>query len=136
MRKRNNLEVLSFSLPAELVRGLDALSRKVGYTARSELIRDAIRLLIKRHQKLERLEGMAEGIIIAIYDHSAEKKVSELRHRFTDIVRSYTHCDFDLNDRRCCEVLIFRGEAERVRGLANGMQAIKKVDEIQVFIAR
>ena len=135
MKRGSGVEVLSFSLSRELVRGLDRLSRKVGYSARSELIRDALRSFIRRHERLERLEGMAEGIIIGIYDRSAERMVSELRHRYPDVVRAYTHCDFDLRSRRCCEVLIFRGGAARVRELANGMQSIKNVDEVQIFIA-
>lgn len=131
----NNIEVLSFSLPREMVRKLDSLSRRVGYTARSELIRDGVRLLMRRHERLEGLRGMSEGVVIVLYDHSAERRVSELRHRFTDLVRSYTHCDFDLNSRKCCEVLVFRGEAGRVRRMIEGLQSLRKVDELQLFLA-
>ncbi len=130
-----NIEVMSFSLPRELVKRLDALSRRVGYTARSELIRDGVRLLMKHHERLDGLRGMSEGVVIVLYDHAADRRVSDLRHRFTDVVRSYTHCDFDLNSRRCCEIMIFRGEAGRVRRMVEGLQSLKRVDELQLFLA-
>ena len=128
-------EILSFSMPAELVNKLDALSSAIGYSTRSELIRDGVRLLLKRHESLGGMKGAAEGVIILLYHHSAEGNVSALRHRFTDIVRSYTHCDFQLRSDRCCEILVFRGESDRVRKVVEGLQAIKKVDEVQVFLA-
>jgi CopG family nickel-responsive transcriptional regulator len=131
----NGIEVMSFSLPTELVGRLDSLSSRIGYSTRSELIRDGVRLLMKSHQKLESMKGTIEGVVILLYDHMAETKVSALRHRFTDVVRSYTHCDFDLKSHRCCEIMVFRGEAERVRKVVEGLQAIKNVDEVQVFLA-
>lgn len=134
-RNANGIEVMSFSLPAELVGRLDSLTDDIGYSTRSELIRDGVRLLLKSHEKLEALKGEVEGVIIIIYDHSAETKVSGLRHRFTEVVRSYTHCDFDIKSHRCCEILVFKGEAGTVRRVVGGLQAIKNVDEVQVFLA-
>jgi metal-responsive CopG/Arc/MetJ family transcriptional regulator len=133
--RKNGTEILSFSLPKELVRELDATSKAIGYPTRSELIRDGVRLLLKNNEKLDGMEGTAEGVIILIYDHAAENRVSELRHRFTDVFRSYTHCDFEVRSTRCCEILVFRGGAARVRKAIEGLQAIKKVDEVQVFLA-
>lgn len=133
--KRNGTEILSFSLPAELVRKLDALSTAIGYSTRSELIRDGVRLLLKENEKLDGMRGAAEGVIILLYDHAAENRVSELRHGFTDVFRSYTHCDFEVKSTRCCEILVFRGPADRVRKAIEGLQATRNVDEVQVFLA-
>jgi metal-responsive CopG/Arc/MetJ family transcriptional regulator len=132
---RNGLEILSFSLTRDLVARLDALSSEIGYQTRSELIRDGVRLLLKKHEILEGMKGTAEGVIILIYDHDAETKVSALRHNFTDVIRSYTHCDFHVRSDRCCEILVFRGKAPRVHKVIDGLQAIKNVDEVQVFLA-
>ena len=132
---RNGLEILSFSLTRELVSKLDSLSKEIGYSTRSELIRDGVRLLVKQHERLEGLKGTVEGVIILLYDHAAENRVSELRHNFTDVVRSYTHCDFEVKSHRCCEILVFRGDATRVRKVVAGLQSTKKVDEVQVFLA-
>jgi CopG family nickel-responsive transcriptional regulator len=133
--KKNGTEILSFSLPSELVRKLDAASRAIGYSTRSELIRDGVRLLVKENEKLDGMKGTAEGVIILLYDHAAENRVSDLRHRFTDIFRSYTHCDFEVKSHRCCEILVFRGGADRVRKMIEGLQAIRNVDEVRVFLA-
>jgi CopG family nickel-responsive transcriptional regulator len=133
--KKNGTEILSFSLPSDLVKRLDRLSTAIGYSTRSELIRDGVRLLVKENEKLDGMKGTAEGVIILLYDHAAEHGVSELRHKFTDIFRSYTHCDFEVKNHRCCEILVFRGESARVRKMIEGLQAIKNVDEVRVFLA-
>ena len=133
--KKNGTEILSFSLPGDLVKRLDTLSMAVGYSTRSELIRDGVRLLLKQNEKLDGMKGTSEGVIILLYDHAAETRVSELRHQFTDIFRSYTHCDFEVKSHRCCEILVFRGEADRVRKAIEGLQAVRNVDEVQVFLA-
>jgi len=132
---RNGLEILSFSLTKDLVSKLDDLSKEIGYQSRSKLITDGVRLLVKKHELLEGMKGTVEGVIILIYDHHAETKVSALRHKFTDVVRAYTHCDFQVRSDRCCEILVFRGEADRVHKIIDGLQAIKNVDEVQVFLA-
>jgi metal-responsive CopG/Arc/MetJ family transcriptional regulator len=132
---RNGLEILSFSLTRELVSKLDVLSKEIGYKSRSKLITDGVRLLAKKHEILEGMKGTVEGVIILLYDHRAEAKVSDLRHRFTDVVRSYTHCDFQVKSDRCCEILVFRGKADKVHKVIDGLQSIKNVDEVQVFLA-
>jgi CopG family nickel-responsive transcriptional regulator len=133
--KKNGTEIMSFSLPKELVQKLDSLSKTIGYSTRSELIRDGVRLLIKEHEKVEAIAGRVEGVIILLYDHAAEVRVSEMRHHYTDIVRSYTHTDFQEKSHRCCEILVFGGEAAGARELIHGLQSLRNVDEVRVFLA-
>lgn len=134
-RKNSNLEILSFSVPAGTAIEIEKLSRDIGYSNRSELIRDAIRGLLRDKSELDALKGQVEGVIIALYDHSAEGRVFGVKHDNMDIIRSYMHSDFSGQASKCCDILVFSGTASRVRRIAHGLRAIKNVEEVKVFIS-
>lgn len=133
--KSREIEILSFSLPKKIVQDMDALSHEIGYTTRSELIRDAIRTLIRSKSDLDKLQGRIEGVIVVLYQHSADNKVSELRHKHMDVIRSFMHSDFREKASKCCDTLIFSGDAERVRKIIYDFEAITNVEAVNLFIA-
>lgn len=133
--KGKDIEILSFSLPKKIVQDIDILSQEVGYTTRSELIRDAIRTLIRSKSDLDKLQGKIEGVIVVLYQHSVDNKVSELRHKHMDLIRSFMHSDFREKASKCCDTLIFSGDAERVRKIIYDFEAITNVEAVNIFIA-
>ncbi len=139
MPKSSDTEIISFSAPKKLAKDIEALTDEIGYTNRSELIRDAVRLLMKSKVDIDGIEGNAEGVIITLYDHSAEMDASDIRHRNMDIIRSFMHTDFSdgqTGDRKtCCDVLIYSGDAARIKKLAFNLGAIKNVKEVKLFVA-
>ena len=114
---------------------LDEITREQGYSTRSELIRDGLRLLIRSRYDMDKMEGMVEGVIVVLYEHSADGQVSELRHLNMDIIKTYIHTDFKERAEKCSAILIFSGPAERVRSVIHTIEAINKVEAVQVFIA-
>jgi CopG family nickel-responsive transcriptional regulator len=133
--KGENLEIISFSVHKELARKLEKLTEEMGYTGRSELIRDAVRMLMRSNRDLDALKGEVSGTAVLLYSHSAGKAVSEMRHRNMDVIISFMHSDFGKQKKKCCEVLMFSGQANKVRGLVRGLKSIKDVEEVQVFLA-
>ena len=55
--KGKDIEILSFSLPKKIVTEIDELSQDVGYTTRSELIRDALRSFIRSKSDIDKIKG-------------------------------------------------------------------------------
>ena len=101
----------------------------------SELIRDAIRTLIRSKSDLDKLQGKIEGVIVVLYQHSVDNKVSELRHKHMDLIKSFMHSDFREKASKCCDTLIFSGDAERVRKIIYDFEAITNVEAVNIFIA-
>jgi len=141
-RKGRDLEIVSVSLPQGIVRDVDEAVSDTGYPSRSELVRAAIRGLLKSKAELDAIEGHIEGVIILLYDHAASKQVSDVRHDHMDIFSSFMHSD--LGERaqprgggghRCCEVLMFSGDAAEVREAYNGLRSLKSVEDTLLFIA-
>ena len=134
--KKKDTEILSFSVPAEMALEIEELASDIGYSNRSELIRDAIRLFIKAKIETDGMKGTVEGVMIALYDHSTEPEISKIRHRNMDIIRGFMHTDFRTNKLcSCCDVLMFSGPAKKVKELVFELESLRKVNEVRMFVA-
>lgn len=134
-RSKNGLNIISISLPERTVQEIEDAVSSMGYTSRSELIRDAVREFLKEKVKIEEIEGNVEGVITILYNHDSGTAVSKIRHRYTGIFKSFMHSDFEIDNCSCCEVLIFSGEADDVRKAYHELKSIKGVEEASIYIA-
>lgn len=141
-RKGKETEIISVSLPESTARELDRMVAEKGYPSRSELVREAVRGLIKADQRLWDVEGEVDGVMILLYDHKASREVSEVRHAHVDLFKSFMHTDFadhtcSVHEEacKCCEVLLFSGNAAQVRAVHDAFRTTKHVEESMVFLA-
>ncbi|UCC92487.1 MAG: CopG family ribbon-helix-helix protein [Thermoplasmata archaeon] len=141
-KKGKDTEIISVSLPESTAREVDRLVEEKGYPSRSELVREAVRGLIKSDQQLADLEGEVDGVMILVYDHKASREVGDVRHANMSIIKSFMHTDFadhtcsvHEDACKCCEVLLFSGDVEQVRRVHNAFRTTKHVDEAMVFLA-
>ncbi len=115
------------SMDARLLEKFDELIAKKGYENRSEAIRDLIRAMLVEEQ-WRQAKGKVAATVTLVYDHHNRQvadRLGDLQHHHTDLVVSATHVHLD-NDN-CLEVVILRGEAGRVRALADELIACKGV---------
>jgi CopG family nickel-responsive transcriptional regulator len=134
-KNKKDLNIISVSLPDRISDEMDAAVTKLGYMSRSELVRDAVREFLKDQSKIDDVKGMIEGVVTLLYDHDYADKVSEVRHRYMQIFRSFMHSDFEIDECSCCEVLIFSGDAKTVRKAFYELKSKKGVDEASIYIA-
>jgi len=66
-----NVERISISFSKFLLKEIDDVVKKKGYSSRSELIRDATRKQVLENNQLNR-EGNISGIIIVVYTPTKE----------------------------------------------------------------
>ena len=131
MTSKGKSEIISFSIPKTLAEELDNFRREMGYSKRSELLRDAIRTLIRSKSDLDSIEGMVEGILIILHDRCANNRVSDLIHENADITRSRMHSDFK---GKCCDVIAISGGAKRIKKMVNELRVLN-VERVEIFIA-
>jgi len=141
-RRGKDVEIVSVSLPPGTVREMDRAVKEVGYPSRSELVRDAVKGLLRSKVELEGVQGHIEGAIILLYDHEAEVDVGTVRHEHMAVFTSFMHTELECREgmdgqcpRHCCEVLMFSGDAVDVRSAHNRLKGTKHVTEVLVFIA-
>ena len=128
-------EIISFSATKELADDIDKLTKDIGYSNRSELVRDSIRMLKKSKLDIENMKGTVEGVVITLYNHSVEIEVSKIRHSNMELIKSFMHTDFNERTKTCCDVLFISGQADNIKKLLFGLEAIKNVNEVKFFVA-
>jgi CopG family transcriptional regulator, nickel-responsive regulator len=116
----------SVSMDADLIGAFDAMSDEMGYSNRSEAIRDAI-----RHRMVQREWESGDevaGVIALLYDHhrpGLSEALTEMQHHALGEVISTTHVHIDSDN--CLEFVAVRGEAHAIERLANRMISLKGV---------
>ena len=126
--------IVSLSLPGGLAAEIDSAVADIGYASRSELVRDAVRAFLRGRSEVAALRGHINGIMLLVYSHDCASKVSEVRHRHMGVFKSFMHADFDGGDE-CCEVLMFCGEADKVKRCFDQLSALAGVKEARILLA-
>ena len=115
------------SLDEELLEPFDALCAVKGYSNRSEAIRDLIRKALVA-EEWQQADGQGAGTLTLLYDHHKNdlaRRLTQMQHDEHDIIIATLHVHLDHHN--CLEVLILKGEAARVRALADKLISCKGV---------
>ena len=115
------------SLDEELLEPFDALCAVKGYSNRSEAIRDLIRKALVA-EEWQQADGQGAGTLTLVYDHHQNhlaRRLTQMQHDEHDIIIATLHVHLDHHN--CLEVLILKGEAARVRALADKLISCKGV---------
>lgn len=129
------VERVGVSFEPDLLSKFDELIKKKGYENRSEAIRDLVRKYLIENEIKE--EGNVIGTITIIYDHEVSNvtdKLLNIQHHHHTEIFSTTHVHID--EHRCLEVIIVRGEAKNVRRLADNIKAIKGVKHGELVLTK
>lgn len=123
------IERVGISLEGDLLAQFDRLIDEKGYVNRSEAIRDLIRdALVQRDWARGSGTGEQVAVLTLVYDHEASglaQKLAEIQHERHRAVVSALHVHLDAHD--CLEVVVLRGPAREVAGMADGLAAAKGV---------
>ncbi len=130
------VERVGISFEPELLSDFDSLIRKKGYTNRSEAVRDLVRkALIDAGTSDEK--GEVIGSLTIIYDHEVgglTERLLHLQHDHHSEISSTTHIHVD--EDTCLEVLIVKGKAKDVRGLADNIKALRGVKHGELVLTK
>jgi CopG family nickel-responsive transcriptional regulator len=122
-----SVERVGVSFEPELLQKFDTLIKKMGYTNRSEAIRDLVRKeIIESAVRQEDCEVI--GTLTIMYDHHEGDildKLIHLEHRHNEEISFTTHIHVDTCT--CLEIIILRGNSKRVKQLADQVKSLKGV---------
>jgi CopG family nickel-responsive transcriptional regulator len=125
--KADTVARFSVSLPATLLRQLDAMTHEKGYDNRSLAIADMIRDHLVEHRQRQPQEEIA-GTITLVYDHHkqhVQAALTDIQHDHHEVIISTVHVHLDHHN--CLEVLVVRGQAGVVKKIADELIAAKGV---------
>jgi CopG family nickel-responsive transcriptional regulator len=128
------MERFSISMESDLLEKFDGHLTAHGYSNRSEAVRDLVRKALVDEEWNAGEEVV--GVITLVFDHhqrQLQDKLTELQHGYHCLIVSSTHVHLDHHN--CLEVIIARGEASRVRRLADRLKATKGVKSSELAAA-
>lgn len=115
------------SMDRKLLKEFDRLIEHMGYTNRSEAIRDLIReRLIQEEWEVTRQE--TAGTITIVYSHETRElteTLTALQHSYFKHIISTMHVHLD--EHNCLEVLIVKGRANILKKIADRLLSTRGV---------
>jgi len=123
------------TFPPDLLKEFDETIGKMGYDNRSKAIQDSVRNFVSEYKWLKEQKGVKVGVLVMVYDHEArglEPALTDAQHKHSDIISSSMH--IHLSERDCLEAIVLRGEAEKIRKLAEELGKKKGVKQTRLTI--
>ena len=117
----STLERFGVSMEDELLARFDALLAERGYQSRSEAIRDLVRQELVTDQWADPNADVV-GTVTIVYEHHEHElsnTLADLQHQYHNHILCSTHIHLDPHN--CLEVVIVRGESEKVKYIANAL---------------
>lgn len=125
-------EIISMSLDEETLTNLDTLQKELGFSGRSETIRQCIRLFTNEQKQSRKLSGEINGIVLVAHPDEHTEKVSAIRHAYQSIIKTQIHNH--LENHSCLELFIIKGPAENVKRMIRDLQGSKKMTLVKLLV--
>jgi len=118
-------------LPEELLVELDELAKR-SFKSRSSAVAEAVKRLIDSMGFAA--QGLVVGTVSYHYEgHRTAERLRELGHRYRDVVVSTLH--FHVGEDKCLEVVVVKGDAQRVREYVGELGKVKGVERLSVALS-
>ena len=131
-KEKSYVNRISMSLSPVLLAEFDKSMIKAGFTDRSKAIQTALHSFIDEHNWKYNLQKSGAGAIIMLYDnhvYNQDTKSTRTQHRFNDIISAATH--LHLSDDNCLESILVRGQATRMKELANELSKNRGIKSLK-----
>ncbi|ADC70085.1 putative transcriptional regulator, CopG family [Methanocaldococcus sp. FS406-22] len=123
-----NVERISISFPKFLLKEIDEVVKRKGYSSRSELIRDAVRKYVLESNPLDKNETVS-GIIIVVYNPTKEslERMSKLYFEYNKVIKSLNQAYVTTSCGKNAKVEIFVVEGNS-KDVSKFYDEISKID--------
>jgi CopG family nickel-responsive transcriptional regulator len=118
------VSVISVSIPKNELKKFDEVIEDLGFSSRSDAIREALHRFIVQHRWTEDIDETQPFITTIIYPSNKEEAVHSTLHGFDKLIITATHTHFA---ERCVEWVILKGSKEDIDRFIKSISAIKDV---------
>jgi CopG family nickel-responsive transcriptional regulator len=126
------MSVVSVSLNDTLLEDIDDFMDEQGFSGRSEVMRTAVRALLRDRKEISDLKGTVDAVVIVTHEDEDSGEIDNIQHDYQDTITTQLHNHMD--EHKCLEVFMLHGEAEKVKELYNNFQASNKVEQAKIII--
>ena len=124
------MPIVSISLNDEILSELDKLQSSMGFSGRSEAIRAGIRTFVSEEKQKSDLSGNIHAILLVVHNDEYDHAVSGITHNFEDLIITHLHSKID--KKKCMELFVINGDAEKVSTMTKDFQTNKNMDTVKL----
>ena len=126
------MSVVSVSLNDTLLEDIDEFMDEQGFSGRSEVMRTAVRALLRDRKEISDLKGTVDAVVIVTHEDDDSGEIDHIQHDYQDTITTQLHNHMD--SHKCLEVFMLHGEAKEVKELYNKFQASSKVEQAKIIV--
>jgi CopG family nickel-responsive transcriptional regulator len=127
------MNIVSLSIPKNLLEKVDQYVKEQGFANRSEIIRQALRAYMSEGRSLSELQGRITAIITIVYQREAKRnQITDVQHNFGPAVLTFLHTH--IQEGYCVEIIVARGDAKVINALVQALKANEQISEAKVTI--
>jgi len=126
------MSVVSVSLNDKLLEDIDEFMGEQGFSGRSEVMRTAVRALLRDRKEISDLKGTVDAVVIVTHEDEDSGEIDEIQHGYQDTITTQLHNHME--SHKCLEVFMMHGEAEKVKELYNKLEASDEVEQAKVIV--
>ena len=130
LNNRNHMTIVSISLNDEILKQIDNLQTTMGFSGRSDAIRAGIRSFVSEEKQKQDLTGEVNAILLVVHNDEYDNEVNGIKHSYEDLITMHLHNK--INEEKCMELFILKGESEEVTEITKKFQINKKMDTIKL----
>jgi len=115
------------AIPFALAEELEKIMKLQGYTSRSQLVAEALRLYLTQVSSLLG-KGTVVGVIVVVYNHEVkgtEDRLTDIQHKYLDTIIAATHVH--LTRELCMTAIAVRGDVKVVNELVKELRSVRGV---------
>ena len=124
---------IGVSLNNSLLERFDGIIYTMGYTSRSEGIREAIRNYIQYNEWMDLVDGKRIGILLIIYDQDKKglaDSLMQVQRENAALVRSAYHTSIDREN--FMEIITLIGEGRDIKRMTDTFMSLKGVKHVKL----
>ena len=130
LNNRNHMTIVSISLNDEILKQIDNLQTTMGFSGRSDAIRAGIRSFVSEEKQKQDLTGEVNAILLVVHNDEYDNEVNDIKHSYEDLITMHLHNK--INEEKCMELFILKGESEEFTEITKNFQINKKMDTIKL----
>jgi len=128
------MPIVSLNIPDSLMKDLEVMADVVGYSSRSEAIRDAIRTYISEQRMYRRVKEDVFNAVMFLYKdgENERSRLDRLRSQFSKLIEG--EITFSISRERKVSVFLTRGRSDEIRVLTSRIRGIRGIEQTRYIM--
>jgi CopG family nickel-responsive transcriptional regulator len=125
-------KIVSFSMSDEIVSNLDTIQKEMGFSGRSDAVRNAISILGEVYRARKQMRGYTRAILVVVHAEHSGEHIGDLRHKYASYIKLQLHDHLD--NHQCMELFFLQGDGRELAKIVTAFDTTKGVRKTSLVV--